>query len=121
MSDELNDRIRRVLGDHPDLAEIRMMGGLCFTLAGNMVVGTMKGGDLLVRVGEARHEEAMAKPGAGPMAFTGRSMKGFVLVDAAAVEDDAALRDWISLASAYVGTLPPKEKKPKTKRGRKTA
>jgi len=109
-SDGLNDRIRALLGDHPDLAEIRMMGGLCFTLAGNMVVGTMKDGDLLVRVGEAQHAEALGKPGAGPMTFTGRAMKGFVLVDAATL-DDAALRDWVSLAAAFVGTLPPKEKK----------
>lgn len=46
------------------------------------------------------------------MMFTGKAMKGFINVDAAAVEDDATLRDWISMASAYVGALPPKEKKP---------
>lgn len=120
MAQELQDRIRSLLGGHPDLAEIRMMGGLCFTLAGNMVVGTMKGGDLLVRVGEAQHADALAKPGAGPMAFTGRSMKGFVLVQEAAL-DDAALRDWISMATAFVGALPPKEKKPgKSKAAKRT-
>jgi hypothetical protein len=46
-------------------------------------------------------------------------MKGFLEVDAAAL-DDAALRDWVSMASAYAGSLPPKEKKPaRTSRGRR--
>jgi TfoX/Sxy family transcriptional regulator of competence genes len=112
MSQELQDRIRHILADHPHIAEIRMFGGLCFTLNGNMLVGTMKNGDLLARVGDSQDAEALAKPGAGPMMFTGKAMKGFINVDAAAVEDDASLRDWISMASAYVGALPPKEKKP---------
>lgn len=112
MSEGLEGRIRRVLGDYPDIAEIRMFGGLCFTLNGNMLVGTMKNGDLLARVGEAQDADALDKPGAGPMVFTGKAMKGFVTVDAAAIEDDATLRDWISMAAAYVGSLPPKQKKP---------
>jgi TfoX/Sxy family transcriptional regulator of competence genes len=112
MSQELQDRIRHILGDHPDIAEIRMFGGLCFTLNGNMLVGTMKNGDMLARVGDEQDAEALKKPGAGPMMFTGKAMKGFINVDAAALHDDAALRDWISMASAYVGALPPKERKP---------
>jgi TfoX/Sxy family transcriptional regulator of competence genes len=112
MSQELQDGVRHILGDHPDIAEIRMFGGFCFTLKGNMLVGTMKNGDLLARVGDEQDAEALAKPGTGPMMFSGRAMKGFINVDAAAVEDDVALRDWISMASAYVGALPPKEKKP---------
>jgi TfoX/Sxy family transcriptional regulator of competence genes len=112
MSEELQDRIRRILAGHPDIAEIRMFGGLCFTLNGNMLVGTMKNGDMLARVGDDQDAEALKKPGAGPMMFTGKAMKGFINVDAAALDGDDALRDWISMASAYVGALPPKEKKP---------
>lgn len=75
MSEGLEGRIRGVLGDHPDIAEIRMFGGLCFTLNGNMLVGTMKNGDLLARVGEAQDADTLDKPGAGPMTFTGKAMK----------------------------------------------
>ena len=41
------------------------------------------------------------------MNFTGREMKGFVMVAADALGDEA-LREWISMASAYVGPMPPK-------------
>jgi hypothetical protein len=44
------------------------------------------------------------------MNFTGREMKGFVIVDPEAL-DDQALRRWIAMASAYVGAMPPKQKK----------
>lgn len=87
-----------------------MFGGICFTLNGNMMVGTMKDGELLARVGEEQEAEALIRPGARRMNFTGREMKGFIMV-AADELDDAALRDWISMASAYVGALPPKAKK----------
>jgi TfoX/Sxy family transcriptional regulator of competence genes len=109
-SDELADHIREVIGGHPHGGEIRMFGGICFTLNGNMMVGTMKGGELLVRVGDDQEAEALAKPGARRMDFTGREMKGFIMVAAEELHDDA-LREWISMASAYVGALPPKRKK----------
>ncbi len=109
-SDDLADRVRVMVGDHPHIGEIRMFGGICFTLNGNMAVGTLKGGELLARVGEAQEAEALTKPGARRMDFTGREMKGFVMVAADALTD-AALRDWISMAAAYVGAMPPKRKK----------
>ena len=84
-----------------------MFGGICFTLNGNMLVGTMKGGELLARVGDAQEAEALARPGARRMNFTGREMKGFIMVAADALGDEA-LREWISMATAYVGPMPPK-------------
>ena len=113
MSAELADRIRAVVNEHPNTGEIRMFGGLCFTLNGNMLVGTMKNGDLMVRVGEEQDAAALARPGTEPMAFTGRTMKGFVIVSADAIDSEAALRDWVSMAMAYVGPMPPKKKKAK--------
>ena len=112
MSAELADRIRAAVKDHPNIGEIRMFGGLCFTLNGNMLVGTMKDGGLMARVGEEQDAAALAKPGAEPMAFTGRTMKGFIIVSPDELSDDA-LRDWISMAMAYVGPMPPKAKKRK--------
>ncbi len=108
VDETLADRVRAAIGDDPNVAEIRMMGGLCFTLNGNMLVGTMKGDNLLVRVGEQGHSAALARPGAGPMAFTGRAMKGFVIV-AGAFLDDAALREWVATATAFVGPMPAKK------------
>ena len=110
MADDLAERIRELIGDHPHGAEIRMFGGICFTLNGNMLVGTMKDGELLARVGDAQEAAALARPGARRMNFTGREMKGFVMVAGDALSDEA-LREWISMATAYVGPLPPKAAK----------
>ena len=110
MTNDLADRIRERLGHRNGMSEVRMMGGLCFLLHGNMLVGTMKNGDLLARVGAEGQAAALARPGAGPMLFTGRPMKGFVVISAD-VLDDAALDDWLSTSLAFVEPLPPKEKK----------
>lgn len=58
---------------------IRMFGGLCFTVYGNMAVG-VTGDDLMVRLAPDEGEAALAQPGVRPMDFTGRPMKGFVYV-----------------------------------------
>jgi TfoX/Sxy family transcriptional regulator of competence genes len=108
MADELAERIRELIGDHPHGGEIRMFGGTCFTLNGNMLVGTMKDGELLARVGDAQEAEALQRPGARRMNFTGREMKGFVMVAGDALLGDDALRDWISMATVFVGPLAPK-------------
>jgi hypothetical protein len=112
MAEKLENRIRAVLGDDPNVAEIRMFGGLCFTLNGNMLVGTMKDGGLLARVGEGQEAAALAMPGAARMNFTGREMKGFVIVSEDRL-DDAALSRWIAMASTFVGPMPVKAKKAK--------
>lgn len=98
------------------VSEKRMFGGTGFMLDGNMVAGTFRDG-LLVRVGKERHQEALAKPGAGPMLMRGRPIEGYVLVEAASL-DAAAVTKWVRLALAFVATLPPKAPQPKTpKRG----
>jgi TfoX/Sxy family transcriptional regulator of competence genes len=110
MDTELAERIRAEIGDDPNVNHIRMFGGICFTLNGNMLVGTMKDGDLLVRVGEDQESAALALPGASRMNFTGREMKGFVIVEAETL-DEHALRKWIAMATAFVGPMPSKRKK----------
>ena len=110
MASDLVERIRVEIGDDPNVGEIRMFGGTCFTLNGNMLCGTMKGGDLLVRVGEEQDQVALARPGASRMNFTGRELKGYVIVSADDVDDDA-LKSWLAMASSFVGPMPPKKKK----------
>ena len=107
-SEELSDRIRVHLGMHPAVTEQKMFGGRCFMLNGHMLVGPMKDGSLLVRVGKVRYEHALALPGARPMNFTGRTMSGFVEVSGDVIEDDEVLLDWIELARSFVETLPAK-------------
>ena len=112
--ENLAGRMRAVLTGTGELREVRMFGGLCFMLNGNMVVGTSKRG-LLVRVGKDRHADALARPGAKPMEMAGRPMEGYVFVDPAP-PDERALRDWLELAVTFVKTLPAKPSKSKSGR-----
>lgn len=116
--DDLPDRVRSIIGDDPNIGEIRMFGGICFMLNGNMLVGTMKNDTLLVRVGAEGMDAALARPAAARMDMAGRTMSGFVVVDGAAL-DDAALRGWIATATTVVGPMPPKEKSERKARGKR--
>ena len=107
-SEELADRIRAIIGHRPGVTEKKMFGGSGFMLNGNMVVGAMKSGSLLMRVGPDRYDEACRRPGAAPMIHGGREMKGFVEVTDEGIEDDEALGRSVGFAWAFVETLPPK-------------
>ncbi|MGV8833032.1 MAG: TfoX/Sxy family protein [Devosia sp.] len=107
-SEELADRVRLQLAMDPNISERRMFGGIAFMSNGNMLVGPMKDGGLLVRCGKQAYAATLELPGAGPMDFTGRTMSGFVLVAGDAIEDDDRLAQWIAIAREFVRTLPPK-------------
>ena len=107
-SEELSDRIRTLMGPMPGLTEQKMFGGRAFMLHGNMLVGPMKDGGLLVRIGKERYDEALVLPGARPMTMGARTMAGFVEVTGDVLEDDEVLLDWIELARSFVETLPAK-------------
>jgi TfoX/Sxy family transcriptional regulator of competence genes len=104
--DALAERLRDRLRDRFGVSERKMFGGLVFFLYGNMVVGVI-GDDLMARVGPAHMEAALARPGARVFDFTGRPMRGWVLVAGDELDDDA-LDEWIETTSAFVETLPPK-------------
>jgi hypothetical protein len=104
--DALAERIRDRLRDEFGVTEKRMFGTLVFLTYGNMTVGVI-GDDLMARVGPDRTEAALTRPGARVFDFTGRPMRGWVLV-AGDELDDEALDSWIDEAGAYVATLPPK-------------
>ncbi|WP_149180019.1 TfoX/Sxy family protein [Streptomyces sp. TRM49041] len=103
----LAERIRTRLGDHPAVGEKRMFGGLAFLHEGNMAVGVI-GDELVVRVGPDATGTALARPGARPFDFTGRPMRGWVVVAASAVAEDTDLDAWIDEGVAYAESLPPK-------------
>jgi TfoX/Sxy family transcriptional regulator of competence genes len=102
----LAERVRDTLGDTVAVSEKKMFGGLCFLEHGNMIVGVM-GDDLIVRVGADNKDSALTRPGVREFDFTGRPMKGFVVVDGEYLDDDA-LATWLATARDFAGTLPPK-------------
>ncbi|HEY1431191.1 MAG TPA: TfoX/Sxy family protein [Stellaceae bacterium] len=116
VDEDLAERMRAALAGTGAVREVRMFGGLCFMLNGNMLAGTSKRG-LLVRVGQDQQSVALARPGAKRMEMTGRPMEGYISVDPPP-PDDQALRDWLALAVAFVNTLPPKLPKSTSRRSK---
>jgi len=107
--ESLAERVRQLLP--PALVvEKKMMGGLTFMVDGKMCVGVV-GEDLMVRLDPSAHDEALRRPGARPMDFTSRPMRGFVFVGR---EGTAAARDlarWIDLALAFNPRAKPARKR----------
>ena len=110
--EELAERVRAALGPVLGVTEIRMFGGLCYTIGGTMAVG-VTGQDLMVRLDPASAEAALAEPGARPMDFTGRPMRGFVFVGPKGMRTDPSLRSWVDRGVAYASSLPPKQPRSK--------
>jgi hypothetical protein len=79
VDEDLAERVRAVLAGNGQLREVRMFGGLCFMLNGNMIGGVSKRG-LLVRVGKEGHASALARPDARLMEMAGRLMEGYVVL-----------------------------------------
>lgn len=108
--EQLADRIREALADQDDISERKMFGGLSFMLGGNMCCGIV-GDDLVVRVGPDNHLQALAKPHARPMDFTGRSLKGMVYVGSVGYRTDKGLKYWLDMALSFALLLPSKTSK----------
>ena len=115
--EDLAGRTRAALGDVRGVTEIRMFGGLCFTVHGNMAVG-VTGDDLMVRLAPEEGEAALARPGARPMDFTGKPMKGFVFVSADVLKTERMLQGWVDRGVAFASSLPPKKPKRSTTRAK---
>ena len=80
--EELAGRIRALLGDRPDLTEKKMFGGLAFLIGGNMAIAASGQGGILVRVDPEESDELVATTPAELMEMRGRSMAGWLRVDA---------------------------------------
>ncbi len=104
----LAERIRTILDGDPRITEKTMFGGLSFLLNGHILVACNKDGRILLSVGKENNEAALARPGAAQMIQAGRVMRGFIWVEADAIEDDDDLRDWVETAERWVAAMPPK-------------
>ena len=103
----LAHRVRELMAQTPGYHEKKMFGGLCFLLDGNMACG-INADQLMVRVGPEAYQNALARPHAREMDFTGRALKGFVYVDADGLSEDSGLQAWVDLGTEFAGSLPPK-------------
>jgi len=105
--EKLANRVREALARRRGISEKKMFGGLCFLVDGHMACGII-GDQLVVRVGPDAYEEALTKPGAREMDFTGRAMKGMVYVGPRGHGRVPSLKAWVERGLVYARSLPPK-------------
>jgi TfoX/Sxy family transcriptional regulator of competence genes len=106
--EQLADRVRQELADRSDISERKMFGGTGFMLAGNLCVGAQRNGNLLVRVDPDASDVLIRAPHASLMVQRGRELPGWLIVDAAALEDDDSFRGWLGRGVEFASSLPPK-------------
>ena len=99
----LAERIREILDDRPDATEKKMFGGVCFLIAGKMCCAVTREA-FMVRVGTAAYAEALARPHARVMDFTGRPSRFAVYVDPPGYRTDAQLRAWVARGVALASS-----------------
>jgi len=105
--EELAARVRELLADER-VTEKKMFGGLTFMVDGHMCCGTLED-RLMVRVGAAAEERALALRGASPCEITGRRMTGLLWVDPAVLRTRRQLARWIERGLDHVRTLPARD------------
>ncbi len=108
-NEELAARVAELIGARAEYEEKKMFGGLAFMVNTHMACGLM-GDDLMVRVGAAQYEQALAD-GAREMDFTGRPMRGMVRVDGLMIADPSALENWVGRGVSFALSEPAKPPK----------
>ena len=111
-------RIREAIEGRDGLSERKMFGGLCLMLDGHMFAGVIND-ELMLRVGPENSDALLGLPGARPMDFTGKPMKGYIYVESSAFATPDGLNQWLGHALGFVESLPPKDaaKPTNSKRG----
>ena len=106
-NEQLVERVRGVLANKRSVEERKMFGGLTFMVRGHMACG-VENERLMVRVGPAAYDDALGRPHAQMMDFTGRPMKGFVFVEPAGLKSDKDLEAWVQRGVDFAMSLPAK-------------
>ena len=104
---DLAARVRQALPVGPELTELKMFGGVCYCLNGNMACG-VHGSRLIVRLGKERQPAALTLPHTRPFDLTGRAMAGWIMVEEPGCANEEDLADWVQQGLEFARALPPK-------------
>jgi hypothetical protein len=103
----LAERVREIVSLRSGLSERKMFGGIAFMLSGNMACGVL-GEELIVRLGPEEGERALGEPHTRAFDFTGRPMRGFVVVGPEGIADAEELAGWVDAGADFAASLPAK-------------
>ena len=93
----------------PDITRKAMFGYPCAWIGGNMATGLFAE-QWWVRLAPDRLAAVLASGEAtGFAVMPGRPMKGYAVMPASVIDDDAQLDAWLREAFDYTATLPPKQ------------
>ena len=109
--EELAERIRKLVGDEPNLTEQKMFGGLAFLIGGNMAIAASGQGGILVHADPEQSDGLVSKSDAYLMEMRGREMRGWLRVDPEHVRTKPELSKWVAVGTSYARSLPAKKKK----------
>ncbi len=99
-SEQLANRVRERLMDLPNIEEKQMMGGLAFMYNDKMCVGIIKD-ELMCRIDPELLETVLEMQGCRVMDFTGRPMKGYVLIDDSGMKNNKEFDYWMELSLEF--------------------
>ena len=99
-NESLANRVRESLSQVRKVQEKKMIGGLTFMVNDKMCVGIVKD-ELMVRIDPDVYEKSLMKKGCHKMEFTGRALKGFVLISEEGIKTKKDLLYWVELALSF--------------------
>jgi len=99
-SEQLANRVRERLMDLPNIEEKQMMGGVAFMYNDKMCVGIIKD-ELMCRIDPELLETVLEMQGCRVMDFTGRPMKGYVMVDDTGMKSNKEFDYWMELSLEF--------------------
>jgi hypothetical protein len=107
-NEALAERIRSLVAKERALSEQKMFGGIAFLIGGNMAAAASGQGGVLVRVDPEESDALVARTNATVMEMRGRSMRGWLRVNAEDVRTKRQLATWVESGTSYARTLPAK-------------
>lgn len=99
-NEQLAMRIREQLAELSNVKEKEMMGGLTFMVNDKMCIGIIKD-EMMCRIAPEIQESVLEKVGCRIMDFTGRPMKGYVMVAQTGMNSQKEFEYWINLCLEF--------------------
>ena len=105
---ELIERFAAVMDGYPGVVLKKMFGYPAAFVGGNMATGLFAD-QWVVRLPDDQIEPARASGASLLEVMPGKTMRAFVVIPAADVEDDAAVRAWVERGLAQAASMPAKK------------
>jgi TfoX/Sxy family transcriptional regulator of competence genes len=103
------ERVRKILS-HRQVVEKPMVGGSRGMMVDGKLCVSVGVGRILVRVDKEARPSLLKKPGTSPMKMDGKTLMGFIFIDASGYRTDTQLKAWILQSLDVISAAPVKNK-----------